>query len=123
MHRQVEMGKVKRVCIHALNMEQPQWESLNLESYWEEKEELSHDGLPAASILVSSKMTWNLRIKLSVHLLAISFRKQKIENRLGRKLSRFQMRDYVSEGLIIGFGNELLEWKGKKKLVGNLCLL
>ena len=111
MHRKVEMGEVKRGCIRELNMEQPQWESLNLESYWEKKEELNHDGL----------MTWNLRIKLSVHLLALSSRK-KIENRLGRKLSRFQMRDYVSEGPIISFGNELLEWKGKR-LVGNLCLL
>lgn len=60
------MGEVKRGCIRALNMEQPQWESLNLESYWEKKEELSHDGL----------MTWNLRIKLSVHLLALSSRKK-----------------------------------------------
>lgn len=77
MNRKVEMGKVKRVCMRALNMEQPQWESLNLESYWEKKES-NHDGLPTASILISSKMAWNLRIKLSVHLLAISSRKKRL---------------------------------------------
>lgn len=54
MNRKVEMGKVKRVCMRALNMEQPQWESLNLESYCEKKE-LNHDALPTASTLISSK--------------------------------------------------------------------
>lgn len=32
----------------------------------------------------------------------------KTENGLVRKWSIFQMRDYVSDGLIIGFGNEFL---------------
>jgi hypothetical protein len=111
MYRKVEMGGVKSVCKRQFNMGQPQWESLNLEHYWEKKEGLSHKDLPVASILGTFKMTWNWRIKMFA-LPAICSR-QKIERKLERKLNRFQMRNYISDGLITGFGNELLEWKRK----------